>query len=351
MREAAFIKQNKEKWMDFEKKIFGKSKTNPDELSKLYIQLMNDLAYAQTYYPKSKTILYINNLAARTFQKIYRTKKEEGNRLVRFFKTEVPLLVHEYRRYMYYAFAFFFVFVFIGVISAINDADFIRLILGDEYVNTTIKNIEGGDPVAIYKSGSNWGSHIGITINNLKVGIYSYAGGILGGFGTIYILFQNSIMLGAFQYMFFEYDVFWESVRGIWIHGSMEIFAIVIEAMAGLILGASIIFPKTFSRYDSFKKGIKVSLKIFVSTFPFTIAAGFLEGYVTRYSNIMPDFMSVSIILLTLGLISFYYFVYPKMVYNNIKREEESFKFELADDKMIIAGSKKQNNRNGGTKK
>lgn len=341
MREAAFIKQNKEKWMNFERKIFGNSKTNPDELSKLYIQLMNDLAYAQTYYPKSKTILYINNLAARTFQKIYKTKKEDGNRLIKFFKTEVPLLVYEYRRYMYYAFIFFFVFVSIGVVSALNDNDFVRLILGDDYVNTTIKNIKNGDPVAIYKSGSNWGSHIGITINNLRVGLYSYAGGIFGGLGTLYILLQNSIMLGAFQLMFFQYDVFWESVRGIWIHGSMEIFAIVIEAMAGLILGASILFPNTFSRYESFKKGVNVSLKIFVSTFPFTIAAGFLEGYVTRYSNIMPNFLSVFIILFTLAFISFYYFIYPRMVYNKMHSDENSFKVQLADNKMIIARNKK----------
>lgn len=341
MREAAFIKQNKQKWIDFEKKIFGNSKTNPDELSKLYIQLMNDLAYAQTYYPGSKTILYINNLAARAFQKIYKTKKEDGNRLVRFFKTEVPLLVYEYRRYMIYAFAFFFIFVFIGVISAMNDADFVRLILGDQYVNTTIQNIENGDAVAIYKSGSNWGSHIGITINNIRVGILSYAGGILGGFGTIAILFQNCVMLGAFQYMFYDYGVFWESVRGIWIHGSMEIFAIVIEAMAGLILGASILFPKTYSRYESLKRGIRVSLKIFVSTFPFTIAAGFLEGYVTRYSNVMPHFLSVSIILITLGIISLYYFVYPVLVNRKMNRAEDQFRYELAGNKLHIAGAKK----------
>ncbi|PLX08236.1 MAG: hypothetical protein C0596_08070 [Marinilabiliales bacterium] len=324
MREAAFIKQNKEKWLEFETKIFGNSKTNTDELSKLYIQLMNDLAYAQTYYPKSKTILYLNNLAARAFQKIYKTKKEESNRIISFFKTDVPLLVYEYRRYMLYAFVFFFAFVFIGVVSARYDDNFIRLVLGDSYVNTTLENIQDGDPVAIYKSGSRWGSHIGITINNLRVGVLNFIGGILGGLGTIYILFQNSVMLGAFQYMFFKYDVFWESVRVIWIHGSMEIFAIVIEAMAGLILGASILFPKTYSRYESLKRGIRVSVKIFFSTIPFTLIAGFLEGYVTRYSNVMPNWLSVGIILFTLGTISFYYIVYPAVVHReNIKKEEQ----------------------------
>lgn len=318
MREAAFIKQNKQKWLDFERQIYAKENSNPDELSKLYIHLVNDLSYAQTFYPKSKTILYLNSLAAKSFQKIYRTQKEDANKLIYFFKTEVPLLMYEYRRYVLYAFIFFSIFVFIGALSASKDETFVRLILGNDYVNTTMENIEKGDPMAIYKSGSQWGSHIGITLNNLRVGLYSYIMGAFLGIGTVYVLFQNSLMLGSFQYFFYEQNVFWESVRGIWIHGSMEIFAMVIEASAGFILGASILFPQTFSRYNSLKIGVRDSIKIVLSTFPFTIAAGFLEGYITRYSNVMPHALSVGIILTTLSIISFYYLIYPFMVYKKI---------------------------------
>ena len=320
MREVAFIKQNKEKWLDFEKAIFGKTLKNPDELASLYIHLVNDLSYAQTYYPKSKTILYLNNLAAKAFQKIYKTKREDSNRFIQFWKIEVPLIVYQSRRYVLYAFAIFLTFVAIGVLSAAFDDSFVRLILGDHYVNMTLENIEKGDPVAVYKSGSNWGSFIGITLNNLYVGIKSFIFGVFGGLGTGYVLLQNGIMLGAFQFMFQKHGVLWESVRGIWIHGAMEIFAIVIEGAAGLLLGASILFPKTYSRVTSFKRGMKDGVKILISTFPFTIAAGFLEGFVTRYSNIMPNWLSVGIILITLGLISFYYLVYPFMVDKKLKK-------------------------------
>ncbi|SFD07262.1 Uncharacterized membrane protein SpoIIM, required for sporulation [Algibacter lectus] len=320
MREVAFIKQNKEKWLDFEKAIFGKTLKNPDELASLYIHLVNDLSYAQTYYPKSKTILYLNNLAAKAFQKIYKTKREDSNRFIQFWKIEVPLIVYQSRRYVLYAFAIFLTFVAIGVLSAAFDDSFVRLILGDHYVNMTLENIEKGDPVAVYKSGSNWGSFIGITLNNLYVGIKSFIFGVFGGLGTGYVLLQNGIMLGAFQFMFQKHGVLWESVRGIWIHGAMEIFAIVIEGAAGLLLGASILFPKTYSRVTSFKRGMKDGVKILISTFPFTIAAGFLEGFVTRYSNIMPNWLSVGIILITLGIISFYYLVYPFIINKKLKK-------------------------------
>lgn len=324
MREVAFIKQNKEKWLNFEEAIFGKTKKNPDELANLYIHLMNDLSYAQTYYPKSKTTVYLNHLASQTYQKIYKTKRTETNRIKHFFKTEVPLLVYDYRRYILYAFIAFGLLTFIGAVSAHNDESFVRLILGDGYVNMTLENIKEGDPVAVYKGGSNWGSFIGITLNNLRVGALSYFYGIFLGVGTFYILLNNCIMLGSFQYFFYQEGVFWESVRGIWIHGSMEIFAIVIEAGAGFILGASILFPRTFSRMNSFKIGFKNSFKIFISTMPFTFAAGFLEGYITRYSNVMHNALSISIILLTLSIISFYYLVYPFIVHKKIKQHVSS---------------------------
>nr|WP_315246269.1 stage II sporulation protein M [uncultured Flavobacterium sp.] len=320
MREVAFIKQNKEKWLEFELAIFGKAKKNPDELANLYIQMMNDLSYAQTYYPKSKTVIYLNHLASQIYQKIYKTKRTEKNRFLEFFKTEVPLLVYDYKRYLLYAFALFFATVAIGVISAKYDQDFVRLILGDGYVNMTLENIKKGNPMAVYGTGSNWGSFVGITMNNLYVGARCYIYGIFGGLGTFYISSQNGIMLGAFQYFFYEQNVFWKSVRGIWIHGSMEIFAIVIETTAGFILGASILFPKTFSRANSFKMGFKNSFKIFLSTFPFTISAGFLEGFITRYSIDMPNWLSSFIILFTLSIISFYYLVYPFIVHKKIQQ-------------------------------
>lgn len=320
MREVAFIKQNKEKWLDFEQAIFGKSIKNPDEMASLYIHLVNDLSYAQTYYPKSKTVVYLNYLASQIYQKIYKTKREEKNRFVYFYKTEVPLLVYQYKRYLLYAFVLFFTCVGIGVISTKYDDNFVRLILGDYYVNMTLDNIKDGNPVAVYKSGSNWGSFIGITLNNLFVGLKCYIYGIFGGIGTFWVLIQNCIMLGSFQYFFYQQGVFWESVQGIWIHGSMEIFAIVIEAAAGFILGASILFPRTFSRLNSFKIGFKDSLKIFLGTVPFTIAAGILEGFVTRYSLEMPNWLNVFIILSTLSFISFYFLIYPTIVHKKLNK-------------------------------
>lgn len=314
MREVYFIKQNKEKWLGIEQVIQGKIKKNPDDLSSLYINLINDLSFAQTYYPKSNTTVYLNHLSAQVFQKIYKTKRVEENRILYFFKTEVPLLVYQYRRYLMYAFLFFILFTSIGVLSAMYDKDFANIILGESYVNETIENIKNNNAVGIYQSGSTWGSTIGIIFNNIQVGAKLYIYGITGGVGTLFALLSNSVMLGSFQYFFYDYGALKDSARGIWLHGVFEIFAMVVEAMCGLILGASILFPRTFSRFNSFKKGFKDSFKIFLSTIPFTICAGIIEGYVTRHALKMPLTLNLAIIISSLTIIGFYYFVYPSIV-------------------------------------
>lgn len=322
MREIAFIKQNKEKWLEVEQVVYGKVKKNPDDLSSLYINLVNDLSFAQTYYPKSKTTIYLNHLATLIFQKIYKTKRIEENRLMYFYKTEVPMLLYQYRKNIYWAFAFFLLFVLIGVLSGIYDKEFANLILGEGYVNMTIENIKKGNPIEVYDGGSELGSAIVITLNNLMVGARMFITGVFGGLGSLYILMHNSIMVGVFQYFFYEYSALADSARGIWLHGSYEIFAMIIEAGAGLILGTSILFPRTFSRIESFKKGFVSAFKIFISTVPFTIVAGFIEGFLTRHALKMPLWLNLILIFICLVSIGYYYLVYPYIVNRKINRDD-----------------------------
>ena len=320
MREVYFIKQNKEKWLGIEEVISGKVKKNPDDLSSLYINLINDLSFSQTYYPKSNTTVYLNHLSSQIFQKIYKTKRIEQNRILYFFSTEVPLLVYKYRRYLLYAFLFFFIFVGIGFLSAKYDAGFAKMFFGEDYVNMTKENIEKGNPVGVYQQGSTWGGTIFITLNNLKVGAILYITGIFGGIGTAFFFLQNSVMVGTFQYFFYEHGALKDSARGIWLHGTFEIFSMVIEAMCGLILGASVLFPATFSRFNSFKIGFRDSFKIFISTVPFTVIAGIIEGYVTRHALRMPEIWNWIIIFGCLAIIGGYYIVYPFYVNNKLKK-------------------------------
>jgi len=123
-------------------------------------------------------------------------------------------------------------------------------------------------------------------------------------------MMQNGIMLGSFQYFFYEQGLLWESVRTIWIHGTIEISVIIIAGCSGLVVGNGMLFPGTYTRLESFIRSVKNGLKILISTIPFFIIAGFLEGFVTRHTE-MPDWLAILIISGSLALILFYYVYYP----------------------------------------
>lgn len=318
MREVAFIEQNKEKWLNFEQMFFKDKTKSPEELVNLYTELLNDLAYAQTFYPGSETQSYLNQLAANAYLRIYKTKRYEQNPLAKFFKQTVPMIAYEYRRYIYFSFILFTLFVLIGVFSTAVDETFPRLVLGDAYVNQTKRNIAAGNPIKIYEDSNRLFMFLNILMNNIAVSMRAYVMGIFGGFGTGFFLFHNGIMLGTFQYMFYNEGVLLASMKGIWIHGAMEIFALVIVGGAGLMLGASILFPKTYSRMESMKIGFKKSIALFASTIPFTFAAAILESYVTYLNIRMSNFAAAAIIFSSLAFIAYYYLVYPYIVKNKI---------------------------------
>ncbi|WP_299443978.1 stage II sporulation protein M [uncultured Aquimarina sp.] len=320
MREAAFVKQNKDKWLKFESVLLNNAQITPDELSSLYIEITDHLSYARTFYPNSQTFNYLNGLASNAHQKIYKTKKEKKNRFYSFWVKEFPLEFYKYQRQLLIAFLISALFTAIGVYSSATDGAFVRSILGDGYVNMTLENIENDDPMAVYKKMGETNMFLGITINNIRVALNCFILGIMLGIGTIYMLMQNFIMLGAFQYFFYEKGLLWESARTIWIHGTIEISVIIIAGCAGLVVGNSILFPKTYTRLTSFVRGVKAGLKIVISTIPFFIIAGFLEGFVTRHTE-MPDWLAIVIITGSLGLILFYYVIYPRQLYKKSLHE------------------------------
>ena len=310
MREASFIERNKEKWLSIENNLSIHVDVNPDELASNYIELINDLAYAQTFYPESRTKDYLNELAILSHQKIYKDQKASENKLKHFFSYEIPYAVWQMRRPLLFSFLIFLLASIIGFLSAHYDESFVRLILGNSYVDQSIDNIRKGDPAAIYASGNNFGSALGITINNVRVAFLAFTFGIFFSVGTGYILFSNGIMLGAFHYMFYEYGVLQKAMSAIWIHGTIEISVIVIAGGCGLMLGNSFLFPKSYSRMESFIRAAKLAMKVLASTIPFFVLAGALEGFVTRYYHISMT-MCLLIITITFVMILYYYILRP----------------------------------------
>jgi uncharacterized membrane protein SpoIIM required for sporulation len=182
----------------------------------------------------------------------------------------------------------------------------------------TNANIAKGDPFGVYKSQNEFVMFYQIAQNNLYVTVIHYLAGLLTSIGTLCLLFKNGVMLGAFEYFFFSKGLGVQSILVIWIHGTLEISSIIIAGAAGMVFGNSIIFPKTFTRMASFKKGAMDGMKITVGILPIIVVAAFFESFVTRHTE-MPVWLSVSILAVSFLFIVWYVIIYPNLLSKNLK--------------------------------
>lgn len=310
MREPAFLKRNKEKWKGFEDKIRDIDNMSPDEQAEIFIELTDDLAYSQTYYPNSQTTRYVNNMAVKVHQSIYKNKKERSGRILDFWKYELPSMFYKHLPKLFTAFVVFGVAIVIGIISTLNDATFVRLILGDQYVNMTLENIQNGDPMAVYGQMDEFSMFTYITLNNIWVSILAMVLGLFFSLGTGYVLFQNGIMVGAFFTFLFNEGVGKTAFSAVMIHGTLELTAITIAGCAGFVIGNSILFPGTYTRIQSFMKGAREAIKISVGLVPIFVVAGFLESFVTRHYQ-THWIINWAIIIISAIFLVWYFVLYP----------------------------------------
>ena len=294
--------------------------TGADETAKNFIELTDDLAYAKTYYPNSRTTQYINSLAAKIYLGIYQNRKEDSSRIIKFWKYDVPAVIYQYRRTILFCLLVFLVFFAVGFFSSLHDDTFVRDALGEDYVAMTEKNIEEGNPFGIYRSGNSFFMWLGIMINNIMVSLFYFVKGILFGILSLTELIKEAIRLGAFEHMFYAKGLGAQAVITILIHGMLELTAIIIACAAGVIMGKSMLFPGTVTRLDALRTGVKDGLKIVIGLMPIFMMAAFFEGFVTRHYQ-MPLVVSLLLLLTSAIFVIGYFVVYPIWLHRSAQKQ------------------------------
>jgi len=315
MRESTFIDKNFKRWEEIESDL----KTDPDEISSDFIDLMNDLSYAQTHYPHSKISEYVNSLSSRVYKKIFLQQKQDKNPFYYFWVKDFPAIIGHHSKILWLSTAIFFTFCILGYVCSFIDTGFIEGILGADYVKMTEANIKKGEPFGVYKSESALNMFLSIFSNNLRVGLLLFISGIFLGIGSFYLTFTNGIMVGAFLSLFIQNNLGTDAIFVIMLHGTFELMGLVLECMAGLILGLSFLFPGTLTRKQAFRKGLSESVKIYIGTIPFTTIAALIESYITYLGKNGFETTNIFVLLLlSLVFISswlfviWYFFIYSR---------------------------------------
>lgn len=317
MRESKFIIQNHEKWQKYEEGIRNET-LGAEDMERAFVELNDDLAYARTFYKNRAVRLFLNNLLAPVYTRIYNVRKWNWKALQQFFVHDAPLMNYKARYFILISFVVVLLGFGIGFFSTRYNPEFAVSVLGEDYIRLTQENISKGDPLAIYKYQAPGDMFVHIATNNLIVGFYFFLFGALFCVGSIYLLLANGIMLGVFTYMFTSKGLTNEYILTVYQHGTLEILSMVVEGAAGIMMGAGFLFPGTKSRLRSIQDNAKKSILMFLVCIPIIILAAFIESYLTRFTE-LPSPLRLGVISLSLIFMLGYFIVLPWYKFRNGK--------------------------------
>ena len=269
------------------------------ELGLLYRQVAQDLSALRADRGSRTQEEYLNLLLARAHNRVYSGRKLEARQLVRFFTVEYPRIFRRLFPYVALSAMIFLAGAGLGALLTFSRPAFARMLLGP-MMTASIERHEmwTHSLLSMKPQASTW-----IMTNNISVGFMTFAGGILGGLGTVYLLFYNGLQLGvvgtacARQYMALD---LWSFVAS---HGALELPSIVIAGAAGLRLATGMLFPGIYTRRDSLARAAVEAIRLVAGTVPLLVIAGTLEAFLSPSGAPMAvKFLTGAVLLLGLGL-------------------------------------------------
>ena len=248
------------------------------EIGRLYRNATSDLALARRDFPDDRVTLYLNGLVGRAHPMVYQDRPLSPLQAGRFLRYGFPAA---YRAAAPYTLAAFSVFLFAAVVAAVlvaarpsmadvlmpGQAEQLRSVMVHHHL--WVKSATENHSVA-----ANF-----IMLNNIQVAFFAVAGGMLLGVGTIYVMAQNGIMLGAVGAMVAQYGLsrpFWSFVLP---HGMIELSVIFMSGGAGLMLGDALLRPGLQRRQDALVAAGRRAVAVIVGAVPLLIIAGSIEGF------------------------------------------------------------------------
>src|SRR5690606_38466473 len=113
MRESKFVEQNQEKWEGIESDL-KKGGINPQKLRHHLVHVTDDLSYSRSFYKNRSVRIYLNGLAQKIYNNIYKNKKNVGSSIFTFFKEDILKIMFTSSKELLFVFGLLILSVTIG---------------------------------------------------------------------------------------------------------------------------------------------------------------------------------------------------------------------------------------------
>lgn len=247
------------------------------ELGRLYRATTSDLAIARRDFARDVATERLNDLVAAAHALVYSEAPTSGRRLARFVLEELPASVRAQLPWtvtaillsLVFGIATFFIGLAFPQIAQSALPEDVRQQLAHRQLWTDIP--EGFRPIAGPL----------IIVNNVRVAVEAFAGGMTLGILTVYVLVTNGAMLGTIFAVVQGYGLSGGLLAFIAGHGVLELSAIFLSGGAGLRLAWALIRPGDRTRGDALRLGAGQATRVMLLVIPILGVAGLIEGFLS----------------------------------------------------------------------
>ncbi len=249
----------------------------------LYRGALSSLSVARETSLDLELVTYLEGLCARAYFFVYGVRTPLRSRIGAFFARDLPLAMRSLWRETLVTLLLTLIGALVGYLLVISDPSWYDSFVAPElaqgrdfsasteYLRGALYDGGGDNPLSVFAAF--------LFTHNAQISLLCFALGFAFGVPTIMLLIMNATMLGAIVALYGTRDLGFELGGWLFIHGTTEIFAIILAAAAGLRIGWSVVFPGDRTRLAAAAASGRTAAIAMAGVVLMLFCAGLLEGF------------------------------------------------------------------------
>ncbi|MDQ6695526.1 MAG: stage II sporulation protein M [Chloroflexota bacterium] len=260
-----------------------------DEMTRLYRLAASDLARARRDFPGDRVIAYLNRLVSTSYSTVYSAPGFSPRNIARWYWGGFSRLFRTTAGFYLLAALLFFgtgILSFIATVSYPPSAQVLLPSADYQFINDYA---ERGKLWTEIPSEQRSVAAASIMTNNIQVALLAFAGGMLLGLGSLYVLVYNGVQLGAVFGIVTTHGLGFKLLSFVSGHGVIELSVICLAGGAGLMLADALLRPGMLTRGESLRLAAMRAVQLLLGGASLLVIAGTIEGFVSPSS--LPDWV------------------------------------------------------------
>jgi uncharacterized membrane protein SpoIIM required for sporulation len=315
---ASFRAEREDDWARLESILDRVERKSPKALDDddlfalpvLYRATLSSLSVARATSLDRGMVDYLEGLSLRAYLYLYGIERGIGTRIAQFFLIDWPGAIRSLWIETWVAFALLAAGTAAGYLLVQSDPSWFNALMpggmaegrGPDASAAALKSV-------LYSKEGN--AFLGpfaamLFTHNAQISLLCFALGFAFGVPTMMLVIYNGAMLGALMQVYVAKGLGIQLAAWLSIHGTTELYAIILSAAAGMRIGTAIAFPGARSRMTAARDAGHTGATAMIGVVLMLGIAGLLEGFARQLVNTETMRFAIGGTMLLLWLSYFY---------------------------------------------